>query len=69
MCLGEKQQTYEAAWSNDNVKEFTTDTTEAMENVRVEKLRLGKKEWEEGRKNQAKRGGKEGAGKPSTGQY
>lgn len=72
MCLGEKQQTHEAAWSNDNVKEFTTDTTEATEKVRVEKLRLGKKEreeWEEGWKNLAKRGGKEGAGKPSTGQY
>lgn len=41
------QQTYEAAQSNDNVTEFTTDTTEAMEKVRVEKLRLGKKEREE----------------------
>lgn len=41
------QQTYEAVRSNDNVKEFTTDTTEIMEKVRVEKLRLGKKEREE----------------------
>lgn len=41
------QQTYEAARSNGNEKEFTTDTTEVMEKVRVEKLRLGKKEREE----------------------
>lgn len=60
MCLGEKQQTYEVAWSNDNVKEFTTDTTEATEKVRVEKLRLGKKEGKRGMRGRAKEPGKEG---------
>lgn len=41
------QQTYEAARSNDNVTKFTTDTTEVMEKVSMEKLRLEKKEREE----------------------